>query len=305
MGCWDYRIFGDDVALDAVAELLARRDYRNMLEAYLDSALAEADDYLEYDTCVYGLVAAALVDAVQNGVDWNLLTDVLTEKDNEYVRLLQELEAVDVWLLSEKADRVLEAVEGDNSELRALWEENRTLYPLWLENLHAIRGRIRSNENLPEEIQRIHREKAMCDADFFRLTDLLDWDQEGEDERVLEPLIAYLAKCPEEVIIAFDDRMAKLLYDLDSAELARRIYGTDGHFSGDEFLYIRCVALVNGADFYYQVRDGRRELGNDLGFEAILYVPAMAWARKYGKELQVYSHMTDVSYETGSNREKW
>ncbi len=305
MGCWNYRIFCDDVAMDALDELLNSRDYLKELEEYLNRVLTETEDMIPYDTCQYGLVAAALVDVIQNGVNWDLLTDVLMETDDVCSRMVEKMGTLNAWFLCEKAIRVIEAVEGENSELREMWEENQDAYPRWRENLDVIRERIRNNHNLPDEVKTIYMEKKMRDEDFFRMTDMLDWDQEGNDDLVLEPLIAYLAKWPDEVITAFDDRMAKLLYDLDSRKRAKRIYGTDEHFSGDDFLYIRCVALVNGADFYEQVLNGERELSSHIEFEAILYVPAKAWARKYGKEPDAYPYVTDVSYETGSNRENW
>lgn len=44
---------------------------------------------------------------------------------------------------------------------------------------------------------------------------------------------------------------------------------------------------------------------SDKEFEAILYAPAKAWARKHHKELSEYPHIAIPSYETGSNKECW
>ena len=305
MECWDYRIFSDDTAVDALDELMKSRNLLEDLETYLDNVLAVSDDYIEYAAGEYGLVAAALVDVIQNGVSWELLTDVLTERDGEYVELVERLEKLNAFFLSEKAVHVIEAVEGENSELREMWEERKEGYPKWLENLHTIRERIQNNKNMPAEIRKIYTEQKMDEEAFFRMMDLLDWEQEGNDGKVLEPLVAYLAEWPDEVISAFDNKMAELLYALDSRAMAMRIYGTDQHFSGDDFLYIRCIALVNGQEFYQQVRDGKRTLRPDMEFESVLYVPVWAWARKHGEEPDAYPYLTVVSYETGSNRAQW
>lgn len=42
-----------------------------------------------------------------------------------------------------------------------------------------------------------------------------------------------------------------------------------------------------------------------MEFEAVLYVPCRAWARKHGKEAECYSYMPRISCETGSNQKGW
>lgn len=157
----------------------------------------------------------------------------------------------------------------------------------------------------PIFIQSIIAEKRMTDIDFFYFTDMLDWSKQGDDMAVLEPLIACLAQWGDELIFAFDDKMTELLYSLDSRAIANSIYKDMEHFSGDEFLYIRCTALVNGKPHYNAVLKGRRKLKANMEFEAILYVPMLAWARRHGKDTDDYSHATKLSYETGSNEEGW
>lgn len=157
----------------------------------------------------------------------------------------------------------------------------------------------------PIFIQAILYEKKMSALDFFYLTDAyLDWEKQGDNLAVLEPLIALLAKWDDELIFAFDDTMAELLYSLDTRKIAQAIYkGED--FSADEFLYIRCVALVNSKRFYNDIVSGRKKLKRELTFEPILYVPALAWERRHGKEAPEYPHTTKFCYETMSNCEGW
>ncbi len=102
MECWDYRIFSDDTAVDALDELMKSRNLLEDLETYLDNVLAVSDDYIEYAAGEYGLVAAALVDVIQNGVNWELLTDVLTERDGEYVELVERLEKLNAFFCRRK-----------------------------------------------------------------------------------------------------------------------------------------------------------------------------------------------------------
>ena len=157
----------------------------------------------------------------------------------------------------------------------------------------------------PIFIQAIIDNEKMSDVEFFHFTNLLDWSKQGDDMAVLEPLIAYLAQWGDEVIFAFHDKMAELLYSLDTRAIADGVYKGSDSFSGDEFLYIRCIALVNGKPFYNAIFKGRKKLKNDLEFEAILYVPMLAWERCHGKDMNEYPHFTKVSYETGSNVEGW
>lgn len=157
----------------------------------------------------------------------------------------------------------------------------------------------------PIFVQAILYEKKMFAIDFFHITDAyLDWERQGDDLAVLEPLIAFLAKWGDDFIFAFDDTMAELLYSLDTRKIAQSIFKGE-NFSADEFLYIRCVALINSKPFYNDIISGRKKLKNDLQFEPILYVPALAWARLHGKPPKEYSHSTKFCYETMSNLEGW
>lgn len=156
----------------------------------------------------------------------------------------------------------------------------------------------------PLFIQFILHSKKMTPIDFFYFTDYLDWDKQGDDYAVLEPLIALLAKYGDDLIFAFDEMMAELLYRLDTRKIAQSVYKGE-NFSADEFLYARCVALINAKPYYNAVVAGRKKLKSDLGFEAILTVPELAWARCHKLHPYDYPHTTKYSYETMSNEEGW
>ena len=66
-------------------------------------------------------------------------------------------------------------------------------------------------------------------------------------------------------------------------------------FSVEDFLYARCVALVNGESTYQAVLNGTQKLRWDIEFRPILYVPAKAWARLHNKSRYDYPHK--YSYE--------
>lgn len=157
----------------------------------------------------------------------------------------------------------------------------------------------------PIFIQAIIDDRKMSAIDFFHITDAyLDWDQTGNPLGIVEPLVTFLAIWGDELIFAFDDTMAELLYSLDTKKIAYSIY-KDDNFSGDEFLEIRCVALVNSKPFYNAVVKGRKKLKRDLEFAAILSVPESAWARRHAKNPREYPHRTPCCYETMSNEAGW
>lgn len=148
-------------------------------------------------------------------------------------------------------------------------------------------------------LQSIITERKMSDSVFFQLTDLLrsgDQGGSGDDDAIVEPLISYLARSGDEAIFAFDDKMAELLYALGTQKVADHMDGDGTHiFSVEDFLYARCVALVNGESTYQAVLNGTQKLRWDIEFRPILYVPAKAWARLHNKSRYDYPHK--YSYE--------
>lgn len=142
--------------------------------------------------------------------------------------------------------------------------------------------------------------------DFFWTTmELCDWSKEGDDDKVLNPLIKYLSKQDDPIIFEFDDLMTELLYDLDTEKLADQCEKVDPLMCDDTFLYSRCAALINGPDFYEKVKRGGMKKVWGMDFEALLYVPGKAWALKHRRSADDYPHISPLSYETGSNEEGW
>lgn len=115
---------------------------------------------------------------------------------------------------------------------------------------------------------------------FSKIMDICDWDKAGNDEEVLSPLIEYLSCQSDDEIYSFDDIMAELLYGLDTKKNFKTACKYYDH-SDDTFLYSRCVALINGADYYKKAQQGKAKGLWSSEFEAILYVPKAAWAKKH------------------------
>lgn len=160
------------------------------------------------------------------------------------------------------------------------------------------------NKPLPPAIQKIYEERKMFDYDFFAMLNALDWSKKGNDQLVIEPLINYLAEWPDEVIFTFENKMAELLYAIDDPTIANDLYQSD-HYSADDFLYSRCVALIKGKAYYNAILNKKKKLRKNTGFEALLYVPAKAWAKKHQQDPSQYPHSPEPSYETGSNKKNW
>lgn len=140
---------------------------------------------------------------------------------------------------------------------------------------------------------------------FWNTMERCDWTKEGDDGAVLAPVLDYLAGQDDQQIFQFDDQMSQLLYDLDTKALADACRNADPLMSDDSFLYSRCVALINGPVYYEKVRNGKEKSLWQMEFEALLFLPRRAWAKKHCRDEDEYPHLPPLSFETGSNREGW
>lgn len=137
MGCWGYQILCDDIALDALADLLESDEPEQTLSDFLDDFF---DKPAEYDTEQYALVAAAAVDASLHGLDLTLWDE---DEENEDLAVLRELlERLELSSLRGKAAEALRLILSPDSELNQLWEKNDELYPEWRKNTAAICTRL-------------------------------------------------------------------------------------------------------------------------------------------------------------------
>ncbi|MEM1317333.1 MAG: DUF4240 domain-containing protein [Pseudomonadota bacterium] len=142
---------------------------------------------------------------------------------------------------------------------------------------------------------------------FWDLIALLDWDKLGDDDAVVEPVVAALARGPLSEIEAFEQTLSEKLYELDTRAHAENIgeqayRGDEEAFSVDWFLYARCVVVANGRELFESLISTPSKMVQGLEFEALLYIAANAWERKTGDEMDF---MATVSYETFSNETGW
>ena len=149
----------------------------------------------------------------------------------------------------------------------------------------------------------------MDDAAFWGLIDHLDWGHDGDDERVIKPVVDRLASLADAEIGSFHEILAQKLYDLDGRAWARESgdeiwLGEPDRLSVDEFLYARAAVVARGRATFDAVLADPTQMPKNAGFEALLYVAANAYERKTGLEWDDLDD-TEVSYETFSNDEGW
>src|SRR5439155_6933080 len=132
--------------------------------------------------------------------------------------------------------------------------------------------------------------KTMMREDaFWSIIDLLDWRQQGNDDKVLAPAIKTLASKSKVEICRFAERLAHLLYQLDTKANASNIgeisYDVKSDYvSSDAFLYVRCVAVANGRVFYESALKNPTKMPKDLEFEALLWLAPAAYELKTGDD---------------------
>lgn len=156
------------------------------------------------------------------------------------------------------------------------------------------------------ELHQDRNKAPMSEQHFWEVISLLDWDQEGDDDAVVEPAAAHLAAGPVRHILEFADLLSEKLYALDSKAYAMHIgedaWSPDRYFSVDNFLYARCCVVANGKEMFEKVLRDPMQMPKDLTFEALLYIPAEAYERKTGKK---YDYSPAFPIETYSNEKGW
>lgn len=133
MGAWNYGVFDDDTAYDALDDLKSSQEILTDMEKYFDAAIGA--EYVDYDDGHYALVSAAVIDSVFNETQYRC--------DEDYFKWIKTLESFDFAPLKQKAIAAIDAVLSDSSELKGLWRENEKLYSAWQEDKISMRERLR------------------------------------------------------------------------------------------------------------------------------------------------------------------
>lgn len=131
MGTWSHESFGNDTANDWAYELEDATDFV-VIEAALQVALDEGDEYLDADLA---MEAIAAVEVIAKRLGKGTQSDVYTEKVDQWLETISE--QPNDGLLS-LAKRVLERIVADDSELKELWLESDE-YELWLGNIQQLK----------------------------------------------------------------------------------------------------------------------------------------------------------------------
>lgn len=156
------------------------------------------------------------------------------------------------------------------------------------------------------ELHQDRNKAPLSEAHFWEIISLLDWSKTGDDEAVIEPVIAELASGTIRHIFEFADLLSEKLYALDGRKYAMHIgedsWSPDRYFSVDNFLYARCCVIANGKEMYEKVLNDPTQMPKDLTFETLLYLPSEAYQRKSGKQ---YDYTPAYPIETYSNQAAW
>ena len=131
--------------------------------------------------------------------------------------------------------------------------------------------------------------KKKCN--FWKIMNLCDWSFEGDDDKVLTPVVDFLSKQEDEFIFQFDDTLYSLLHELCTEKILEQYKKKADYVSDDDFLYSRCVALINGKGYFKGIKNGTIDFPTDLEFESLLYVAQNAWAKKNNAESSDYPHI--------------
>lgn len=148
---------------------------------------------------------------------------------------------------------------------------------------------------------------GLGEQDFWDLIARLDWQKEGDDDAVIEPVVAALAASPLRHIYDFKDILAQKLYLLDTAQHAAQI-GETAHqensdcFSPDAFLFARCCAVANGRKAYEKARHDPSAMPKDLEFAPLLRIANEAYRRQKGTLMR---YVAAYPIETFSNEKGW
>jgi hypothetical protein len=150
------------------------------------------------------------------------------------------------------------------------------------------------------------KQTALSEAHFWTIIDKLNWENEENNDAVVEPAIAYLASQPVRHIFDFADLLSEKLFALDTRTFAQNI-GEDAwipnrYFSVDNFLYARCCVVANGKNVFQEILNNPLLMPKDKTFEDILYIASIAFTRKMSKK---YNYSPTFPIETYSNKEGW
>jgi hypothetical protein len=146
---------------------------------------------------------------------------------------------------------------------------------------------------------------SFTEADFWDTINMLDWTKDGDDSKVVEPIVVFLAGQPLSHIYRFSDILSEKLWHLDTLAHAQVFLDDpeeEGYLSVDDFLYTRCAVVANGKEYYEKVLNNPHLTPPDLTFEPLLYLALTAYKQQTGNN---FTGISAFNYETYSNEKGW
>jgi Domain of unknown function (DUF4259) len=131
MGVWGFDTFENDHAFDWVCDL-EESDGLSFIEETLTAALVPDDEYLEAPEGELAIAAADVLGRLRGSV---VQSGAYTERVDEWVEANPDTPS---GRLVAMALAALDRVQGDNSELRELWEESPD-FGKWRVCVNAVR----------------------------------------------------------------------------------------------------------------------------------------------------------------------
>lgn len=137
MGAWNYGVFDDDTAYDALTDLKNSLDIIADMERYFDEVIQA--EYIGYDEAHYALVSAAVIDSVINSFVYRC-------DEEDYFEWTSSQKCFDFSPLKQKAVTAIGAILSDNSEWRVcgserLRRQRRAVLPCQCQRSHC-KGRL-------------------------------------------------------------------------------------------------------------------------------------------------------------------
>ena len=179
----------------------------------------------------------------------------------------------------------------------------------WLNDRAALEAEVQNEREVFERRPKPpQKPKKMMDvAAFWAIIELLDWKHLEDDDKVMASAVEALAAQSKAEIRRFAERLAHLLYLLDTREHAGHIgelsYDEKSRYiSADGFLYARCAALAGGKAFYESALNDPTRMPKDVEFESLLGLAATAYESKTGEE---FEYEPGCCFETFSNVGGW
>lgn len=146
----------------------------------------------------------------------------------------------------------------------------------------------------------------MNESDFWKIIDLAT-EKAPEPDKIIDFLVIELMRFSESELMDFEKILTEKLLQLDNQHLAHKIYG-DEPISADDFLYVRCWAIIQRQSFYLnflKLSENEVIKVNYKTCEGLLYAVKTAFEQKYPDKEYMPDAKMMLRRETFSNSAGW